>query len=140
FNRTRSGSKAVDQYHPKLADKFNSLETCPEKYLLWFHHLPWDYKLKNGESLWNGLVKKYYQGVEEVKQMQSAWDKLEGSVDAETHRSVKQLFSIQLDDAIMWRDACVLYFQQFSERSLPAGLEKPKHDLEYYQNLEFKYV
>lgn len=140
FDRTRSGSNAVDQYHPKVADEFNATTTCPEQYLLWFHHLPWDYKLKNGETLWNGLVKKYYQGVDEVREMQRAWDNLQGEVDPEIHRSVKQLFSIQLDDAIMWRDACVLYFQQFSEQPIPANLETPRHDLEYYKNFEFKYV
>ncbi len=140
FNRTRSGSKAVDQYHPKLANEFNSVKTCPQEYLLWFHHLPWNYKLKNGETLWNGLVKKYYQGADEVKEMQNAWNALHAEIDPEIHRSVKQLFSIQLDDAIMWRNACVLYFQQFSEQPIPAGLEKPEHDLKYYENLEFKYV
>lgn len=140
FNRTRTGSDAVDQYQPVLANEFNSTKTCPEKYLLWFHHLPWDYKLKNGDILWNGLVKKYYQGADEVKQMQKAWDKLDGNIDPEIHRSVKQLFSIQYDDAIMWRDACVLYFQQFSGLPIPEGLEKPLHDLKYYESLEFKYV
>lgn len=140
FNRTRTGSDAVDQYQPQLANEFNSTKTCPEKYLLWFHHLSWDYRLKNGETLWNGLMKKYYQGVEEVQQMQIAWDKLNGNIDPETHLAVKQLFSIQHDDAVMWRDACVLYFQQFSGKPIPAGLEKPKHDLKYYENLEFKYV
>ena len=140
FNRTRTGSDAIDQYQPQLANEFNSTKTCPEKYLLWFHHLPWDYHLKNGETLWNGLVKKYYQGVDEVQQMQTAWDKLNGNIDPEIHLAVKQLFSIQYDDAMMWRDACVLYFQQFSGQPIPAGLEKPKHDLKYYENLEFKYV
>jgi len=140
FDRTRSGSNAVDQYHPEVADKFNSTTACPEEYLLWFHHLPWNYRLKSGETLWNGLVKKYYQGVDEVREMQSAWKKLHGEIDPEIHRSVTQLFSIQLDDAVMWRNACVLYFQQFSEQPIPKGLEKPEHDLEYYENLEFKYV
>lgn len=140
FDRTRSGSNAVDQYHPEVADKFNSTTACPEEYLLWFHHLPWNYRLKSGETLWNGLVKKYYQGVDEVREMQSAWKKLHGKIDPEIHRSVTQLFSIQLDDAVMWRNACVLYFQQFSEQPIPQGLEKPEHDLEYYENLEFKYV
>lgn len=140
FNRTRTGSDAVDQYQPQLANEFNSTKTCPEKYLLWFHHLSWDYRLKNGETLWNGLVKKYYQGVEEVWQMQTAWNKLNGNIDPEIHLAVKQLFSIQYDDAVMWRDACVLYFKQFSGKPIPAGLEKPKHDLKYYESLEFKYV
>lgn len=140
FNRTKTGSDAVNQYQPQLANEFNSTKTCPEKYLLWFHHLSWDYRLKNGETLWNGLVKKYYQGVEEVQQMQTAWNKLNGNIDPEIHLAVKQLFSIQYDDAVMWRDACVFYFKQFSGKPIPAGLEKPKHDLKYYESLEFKYV
>lgn len=140
FNRSETGSNAVAQYAKPVADLFNDVDRCPEEFLLWFHHLPWDHRLKNGDTLWDGLVKAYYQGVEDVRRMQSEWDKLEGQVPKTMFKEVQQLFAIQLSDAILWRDACVLYFQQFSGRPIPAGLPEPEHGLEYYQNLEFKYV
>lgn len=140
FDRSETGSNAVAQYAKPVADIFGDVKQCPEEFLLWFHHLPWDYELKNGDTLWDGLVKAYYQGVEDVRQMQEGWDKLEGQVSETTFREVQQLFAMQLSDAIMWRDACVLYFQEFSQRPIPAGLPAAEHDLEYYEKLEFKYV
>lgn len=140
FDRTATGSNAVAQYFPEVALQFTNLDTCPEEYLLWFHHLPWDYRLKSGDTLWNGIVKHYYLGAEQVKGMQDTWNALEGKVDAEWHRSVKQLLAIQYDEAVWWRNSCVLYFQSFSNRPIPAGFPKPDHDLDYYESLEFKYV
>jgi len=140
FDRTKTGSNALAQYDPAVAETFSDLNTCPEKYLLWFHHLPWDYKLKSGDNLWDAMVKKYYQGASEVKQMQLTWNGLQGNIDATTFVQVKQLLAIQYDEAIWWRNACVLYFQSMSERPLPAGLPKPAHDLNYYENLTFKFV
>lgn len=140
FNRTKTGSNALAQYHPAVAETFSDLHTCPEKYLLWFHHLPWDYQLRSGDHLWDAMVKKYYQGAAEVKQMQLVWDALKGKIDPETFVQVKQLLAIQYDEAIWWRNACVLYFQSISGRALPAGLPKPAHDLNYYENLTFKFV
>ncbi|RZK87480.1 MAG: alpha-glucuronidase, partial [Pedobacter sp.] len=140
FNRTKTGSNALAQYFPAVAEKFSNLNTCPEEYLLWFHHLPWDYKLKSGDNLWDGMVKKYYQGAEEVKQMQQTWDGLQAKIDPAIHKQVKQLLAIQYDEAIWWRNACVLYFQSKSGLPIPSGLPKPAHDLAYYEKLEFKFV
>ncbi len=140
FDRTKTGSNALAQYHPAVAENFSDLKTCPEKYLLWFHHLPWDYKLKSGDNLWDAMVKKYYQGAAEVKQMQLTWNALQGNVDPDAFIQVKQLLAIQYDEAMWWRNACVLYFQSISQRALPAVLPKPEHDLNYYENLTFKFV
>lgn len=140
FDRTATGSNAIAQYFPPVADRFANLETCPEELLLWFHHLPWDHKLKSGKTLWNELVEHYYLGAEQVKAMQASWKALEGKVDPEWHRSVTQLLAIQYDEAVWWRNSCVLYFQSFSKRPIPAHLPTPEHDLEYYENLQFKYV
>ena len=63
FNRTKTGSNATAQYAPEVEEMFNNVSTTPEIYLLWFHHLPWDYKLKNGKTLWNNIALKYQQGV-----------------------------------------------------------------------------
>lgn len=140
FDRTASGSNAVSQYRPPVAETFASLEKCPDKYLLWFHHLDWDYQMRSGRTLWDELCHRYYQGVEAVREMQANWNSLEGKIDEEQYRHVQSLLRIQLKEAIWWRNACVLYFQTFSRRPIPAGLEKPDRSLEYYQNLEFPYA
>ena len=132
FDRTETGSKAVDQYFPPVAKKFNSLKTCPEKFLLWFHHVPWKYKLSSGNTLWDELCYHYYKGVDGVKEMQDMWHSLRGKIDQESYKSVKAYLQMEYNDAVEWRDECVLYFQTFSKLPIPEGLEKPKHDLEYY--------
>jgi alpha-glucuronidase len=140
FNRTPSGSNATSQYAKPVAEMFNDLATCPEQYLLWFHHLPWNYQLKSGSTLWDTMVKKYDQGATEVSRMRNKWDTLAGKLDPQTFKQVKQLLAIQEEEAKWWRDACVLYFQSISGKETPAGFVKPLHDLTYYQNLEFRYV
>jgi len=140
FNRTNTGSNALAQYFPAVAEKFSNLNACPEEYLLWFHHLPWNYKLKSGDNLWDGMVKRYYKGAAEVKQMQATWDSCEKQIDPAIYRQVKQLLAIQYDEAVWWRNACVLYFQSKSGLPIPSGLPKPEHDLAYYEKLEFKFV
>jgi alpha-glucuronidase len=140
FDRTTSGSNAVGQYFPTVAEKFNRLETCPEEYLLWFHHVSWDYKLKSGETLWNALVRKYYEGVDSVRWLQRTWNSVEGRIDPDRFNQVKMLLTIQEKEAVLWRNSCVLYFQTFSKRPIPEGLEEPEHSLEYYMKLSFPYA
>jgi alpha-glucuronidase len=137
FNRTPSGSDATSQYHKPVAGVFANPETCPEKYLLWFHHLSWDYRMKSGKTLWDELCFHYYAGVEDVKNMQKEWNSLEGKIDSELFGMVKTKLGKQEKLAEWWRDACVSYFQQYSKKPLPAGLEKPAETLEYYQKYEF---
>ena len=140
FDRSPSGSNATSQYFPEVAQEFASLKTCPEKYLLWFHHVPWDYQMKAGNTLWQALCEKYYAGVDSVRQMQQTWNGLEGKIDAERFEHVKALMEIQLRDATEWRNACVLYFQTFSHMPIPKGLEKPDQTLEHYRKVERKYL
>lgn len=140
FDRTPTGSDATAQYFPPVAEMFNSLDKCPEKYMLWFHHLNWDYKLKSGKTLWEEICLHYYQGVEGVEKMQNTWEGMKGKVDDERFEHVKAFLNIQKKEAVMWRNSCVLYFQTFSKRPIPAGLEKPDHDLEYYEKLSFPYA
>ena len=132
FDRTKTRSTAVDQYYPPVAQKFASLETCPEEYILWFHHVSWTYKMNSGNTLWDELCHHYYEGVEGVIEMQRIWNSLEEKIDREQFESVNMLLKIQHDDAVTWRDGCVLYFQTFSNLPIPEGLEKPEHELEYY--------
>jgi alpha-glucuronidase len=137
FDRTRNGSNAVSQYHAPLDFRFNELETCPEIYLLWFHHLPWDYKMKSGRILWDELCYRYDKGLQQVREFQKVWDKAEPYVDAQRFKEVQRKLRRQCRDAQIWKDACLLYFQQFSRRPIPYDIERPVYDLEYLENLDF---
>lgn len=140
FNRTVTGSNAVAQYFPEVAKQFGDVKQVPQKYLLWFHRVKWTDQLSSGNTLWDELVKHYYDGVKSVDSMQLAWNSVKNKVDEDRHQEVTQLLKIQHEEAKWWRDACLLYFQSFSKLPLPAGYEKPKHDLTYYQNLKFSFV
>lgn len=138
-DRTSKGSNVVNQYAKPLAEILENLNTCPQKDLLWFHHLPWDYKMPSGKILWDELVAYYYKGVDEVRGMRKLWNSMEGKIDAERFNHVKQLLKVQEDEAIWWRDGCVLYFQTFSKRPIPSQYEHPQHTLEYYKRIPFPY-
>lgn len=140
FDRTTKGSNAVSQYPEKIKEQYNSTETCPEKFLLWFHHLPWDYKMNSGRTLWDEMVYKYYTGADSVVWMQEKWNSVEKHIDFERFNHVKQLLEMQKNDAIEWRNSCVLYFQQFSKMPIPSEFEKPEKPLEYYQNKKRLFV
>ncbi|TDN90356.1 alpha-glucuronidase [Salegentibacter sp. 24] len=140
FDRTTSGSDALSQYAKPIEEKYDSPETTPEKYLLWFHHLPWDYEMKNGKTLWTNLALHYQMGVDQVKEMLSTWKKMEQYVNEQEFEKVRMLLEIQLKEAKWWRNACLSYFQKFSDMELPAGVPEPEHSLEYYKSLEFPYA
>jgi len=140
FDRTETGSDALEQYYPEVREKFASLKTCPDEYLLWFHHLSWDYKMRSGNTLWDELCYQYYKGVDSVVWMQNEWKSLKGKIDEERFDRVTMLLGIQKKEAIWWRNACLLYFQTFSKRPIPDSLEKPDKDLKYYQSLSFPYA
>ncbi len=140
FDRTKTGSNAVAQYAPELAVRYGNIETCPEEYLLWFHHVPWDHKLKSGRTLWDELCLRYQSGVDGVRRMQKQWESLRSGVDEERFRHVQMLLAVQEEEARWWRDACLQYFQTFSQKPLPQGVEKPAKPLEYYKRLKFPYA
>jgi alpha-glucuronidase len=140
FDRGPKGSNAVAQYSPKVAAIFADVRKTPEQFLLWFHHLPWDYRTSSGRILWDELVYRYTHGVQVVSQMRRTWAGLEKYVDAERFAQVSAFLAIQEQEAQWWRDACIAYFQTFSKRPLPAGFAPPAHSLEYYQSLKFPYA
>lgn len=140
FDRSKTGTNATAQYAPEQEKIFDNLQTCPEIDLLWFHHVSWDYKLKNGQTLWNGLALKYQEGVNQVQEMQNIWNKSEIYVDSERFKEVQMLLEIQYKEAKWWRDACLLYFQQYSGQELPAGVEKSTQTLEYFKSLKFPFA
>ena len=130
FDRSRSGSDAVSQYREPLASKFNDTSTCPEAYLLWFHHVPWSYRLKNGRELWPELCYRYDSGLQKVREFQRTWDKTSGIIDKKRFLEVQSKLRTQTRDAQIWKDACLLYFQQFSKREIPFDIERPVYELE----------
>lgn len=137
FNRTATGSNALEQYHPEARKIWENMNTCEEKNLLWFHHVPWTFKMKSGRNLWDELCFNYYTGAEKVKTMQQAWAGLEPYVDKQRHDQVRMLLNVQYDEAIWWRNACSLYFQTFSKKPIPANYPQPDKTLEYYKSLRF---
>jgi alpha-glucuronidase len=130
FDRTKSGSNAVSQYHEPLASQFNDLSTCSDLYLLWFHHLPWDYKMKSGRTLWQELCYHYDKGVQEVRRFQKMWDESQSYVDSARFVAVQRNLRLQCTNAVLWKDACLLYFQQFSKMSIPFEIERPVNNLD----------
>jgi alpha-glucuronidase len=140
FDRTATGSNAVSLYARAVAARYGDLETCPENLLLWFHHVPWDRTMKSGRTLWDELCLTYQRGVDSVRGWQAAWASLKPYVDAERFAYVEALLRIQESEARHWRDSCLLYFQTFSRRPLPAGVESPEHDLEYYKNFRLGHM
>jgi alpha-glucuronidase len=129
FDRTLKGSNAVAQYHEPLNSQFSDLKTCPEIYLLWFHHLPWDYKMKNGRTLWDDLCYHYDAGLQQVRQFQKVWDEVKPYVDQERFTQVQRKLRSQSKNAQVWKDACLLYFQQFSRKPIPFDIERPVNNL-----------
>lgn len=140
FDRTSKGSGALDQYLPEVQKQYGVPETCPEEYLLWFHHVSWDHKMKSGRTLWEELCHRYYQGADSVKWMQKSWDALKGKIDPDRFAQVKSLLNIQYKEAVLWRNSCVLYFQTFARREIPQGLERPDKPLSYYEKLQFPFA
>ena len=130
FDRTTNGSNAVGQYCSPLKEQFNDMSQCPEKYLLWFHHVPWDYRMNDGKTMWDELCYTYDKGVQYVREYQKIWDKAEPFVDAQRFAEVQSKLRIQARDAVWWKDACLLYFQTFSKRPIPYDIERPVHDLD----------
>ena len=140
FDRTATGSNALSQYTPSVSALFSDLKTCPDEYLLWFHHIAWNYKMKSGKTLWEELCHRYYSGVESVKTTRKEWDSMRPYIDNQRFEQVQMLLKVQEHEAIWWRNSCVLYFQTFSKMPIPAGLEQPDKTLEYYKNLKFPYA
>jgi len=140
FDRSPTGSNAVAQYRPPLREQWGNIDTCPEALLLWFHHAPWDRRLRSGLTLWDALCREYYDGARRAGDMRRAWDALAEYVDGARFRHVAQLLAIQASEALWWRGACVLYFQTFSQRPLPTGLEPPAESLEYFRGIVKRYV
>ena len=121
FDRSRQGTDAVSQYREPLASQYDNIETCPENLLLWFHHVPWNYKMKNGRSLWQELNTHYNRGVSEVERYVVIWQQMKDDVvtadegNEQRWNEVKERLDHQLENAREWRDVCLKYFGSFVE-------------------------
>ncbi len=115
FDRTKTGSNSVAQYFPPLCDTLENIATCPEKFLLWFHRCPWDYRMKSGKTLWQELCADYYQGAAEAAALAATWASLADKIDSARHKHVADRMAIQTADSAKWRDQILAYFQQFSK-------------------------
>jgi alpha-glucuronidase len=140
FDRTASGSNAVAQYAPEVARRFGDPATVGDDYLLFFHHVPWGYRLASGRTVWEELVARYSRGVAEVRAMRRRWAALAPRVDPQRHHEVAAFLAIQEEEAQWWRDACIAYFQSVSRLPLPAGEAAPPHELQYYRAIDNRHA
>ena len=130
FDRTTKGSGNVKQYPDELCKLYNDINTCPEEVIVWFHHVPWDFKMKSGRTFWDELCHKYDDGVQEARRFLKIWDTMEPYIDTQRFDDVQRKLRIQVRDSEWWRDACLLYFQTFSHRPIPSDMEHPVHNLD----------
>lgn len=134
FDRTvATGSGATAQYTSSFGNILENSNTCPEKYILWFHHLDWDHKLPSGETVWEALNRHYDAGVDGVTDMRKTWRNLEGTTDPEIYKDIEERMLTQHKDAIWWRDACLEYFGEKAGKK-PSGLSM--HSLEEMMPIE----
>lgn len=140
FDRTIKGSNALGQYATEVRASWENPKKIEDNYLLWFHHVAWDFEMPSGQTLWNELCFRYQRGVNEVADWMNQWTRLGGAIDKQRHARVTALLKRQHEDAIFWKDACLSYFQTFSKRPFPKGIEKPAHSLDYYKQYQLHHV
>ena len=137
FDRTASGSDALSQYAPEIAAQWADPAMIDEDYLLWFHHVPWDHRMKSGRTLWEDLVASYGWGELQVLARIQGWEAMAPFIDTERHAAVAADLAIQLKEARWWRDASIAYWQSVNRLPLPEGAREPEHELDYYRSREF---
>ena len=141
FDRTATGTNAVSQYAPPIRDRFASLDRVTDDYLLWFHHVPWTYRMASGKTLWNELTARYCRGVESVRSMEDIWNGLRRFVDPERFEETRAFLAIQRSEARWWRDASILYFQTFSKQPIaPDACGAPADTLEHFMSINKRFV
>jgi len=140
FNRTVTGSNAIGQYFPEAGKQWEDINDCDEKFLLWFHRVSWNHKMKSGRTLWNELCQKYYSGADRVTWMRNEWLKQKSKIDEQRFEQVRMLLEVQAEEAKWWRNACLLYFQTFSKMPIPASYDQPGKTLDYYKSLRFPFA
>ena len=140
FDRTASGSDAISQYAPRIGGCFADLNCVSDAGLLWFHHVPWTYRMRTGRSLWDELIAHYDRGVATVNANRREWSLLRPLVDAPRHAAVAAALDRQAIESKWWRDASIAYWQSLSKLPLPPGHSAPRHPLSWYQAIQFETV
>jgi alpha-glucuronidase len=140
FDRTSTGTNALAQYAVEVQNQYKDVNSCPDSYLLMFHHVSWNYKMKSGRTVWNELCYRYNLGVDSVRSFIKQWNSLEKNIDKYRFNQVQQFMNIQLKDAIWWRNACLLYFQTFSKMPIPSNYEQPDKTLDYYKSIRILFA
>jgi alpha-glucuronidase len=140
FDRTATGSNAIAQYAPEAAAAFADPDRIPEKFLLWFHHVKWDHRMKSGRTLWDELIVHYDAGVAATARARTTWAAMKPYVDEQRFAEETAFLAIEEKEAQWWRDASIAYFQTFSKMPLPAGHAPPAHGLDYYKAIDYPYV
>ncbi len=135
FDRTSSGSNAVEQYFSPLREELANRDTIPDELLLFFHHVGWQEPMASGRTLWEELVYRYSLGVDTVDAMRTKWALASGYIDVARFDDVSSFLEIQHSEARWWRDACLQYFRSFANLEVPSGYAQPAHDLSFYQGL-----
>jgi len=115
FERSHIGTDATSQYREPYCSLYDDLSTCPERLLLWFHHVPWTYRMNSGRTLWEELQYRYQRGVDEVEDFVAVWQGAKPYVDEQRWREVDERLHHQLENAREWRDTCIGYFKTFAE-------------------------
>lgn len=116
FDRSSNGTDAVGQYRSPYCELYDNLSTCPEEYLLWFHHLPWTHKMLSGRTLWEEMQYLYNSGVEDVEGYVAKWDAMKPYVDNRRWEETSERLEMQLENAKEWRDTCLGYFGKFAQQ------------------------
>ena len=116
FDRTHAGSDATSQYREPYCSIYDDINTCPERYLLWFHHVPWDYRLKSGRTVLEEMTFRYNRGVSEVEDFLRVWQEVKPQIDEQRWQEVQDRLDHQLENAQLWRKTCLDYFGSFSSK------------------------
>ena len=116
FDRSHTGSNATAQYPEPYCSLYDDVNTCPERFLLWFHRVPWTRRMNSGRTLWEELQWHYNRGVDEVDDFAAVWQQAKPYIDEQRWQEVADLMAFQQQDARLWRDVCLEYFGQFAKK------------------------
>ena len=116
FDRTHTGSNATAQYREPYCSMYDNINTCPERYLLWFHRVPWSYRLKSGKTVFEEMTYRYNRGVGEVEDFLRVWQDVKPLIDDQRWQEVQERLEHQLDNAKLWRKTCLDYFGSFASK------------------------
>jgi alpha-glucuronidase len=116
FDRSSTGTHASAQYRDPYCLLYDDITTCPEEYLLWFHHVPWDYRMSSGLTLWEELQRHYQRGVDEVDDFARVWNEVKPNIDPQRWQEVSERLQQQQSDAREWQQVCISYFSTFQQK------------------------